>query len=131
MNPIVFEITLGQVDKGGDISDMSQYPGEAEVLFPPMTNLEVQGLPRLQICHSEEGPVCAMVLSIRANVSLSNLTLEQLHGKRKALFVPTLENVLQEVRRDLAAATTCQVAKHADDQGPCRSARPVRSSHRV
>ncbi len=126
-NPIVFEIALGEVDKGGDISDISQYPGEREVLFPPMTNLEVQGLPRLQLCQSEEGLVCAMVLSIRANVSLSNLTLEQLYGKRKALFIPTLENVLQEVRLDLAAVTRCHIDKHdVDNPGPCRSARPVR-----
>ena len=31
------------VDKGADLSPLSQYPGEKEVCWPPLTNLEVVG----------------------------------------------------------------------------------------
>jgi hypothetical protein len=37
----VLEIAAGQVDKGASISFLSQYPGEAEFLMPPLSCLEV------------------------------------------------------------------------------------------
>ena len=40
---IVFEIQQGMVDRGADISWLSQYPHEREILFGPLTGLEVQG----------------------------------------------------------------------------------------
>ena len=42
-NGLVFEIWMGMVDKGADVSGFSQYPHEAEVCFPPLTALEVRG----------------------------------------------------------------------------------------
>ena len=38
----VFEITSGRVDMGGDISILSQYPGEKEFLMQPLSCLEVR-----------------------------------------------------------------------------------------
>ena len=37
----VFEIAAGRVDIGADLSWVSQYPGEREFLFPPLSCLEV------------------------------------------------------------------------------------------
>ncbi len=37
----LLEITAGQIDNGASISFLSQYPGEAEFLMPPLTCLEV------------------------------------------------------------------------------------------
>ncbi len=37
----VLEITAGRIDVGASISFLSQYPGEAEFLFPPLSCLEV------------------------------------------------------------------------------------------
>lgn len=96
---MLLEMDLGEIDKGADIAALSQYPGEKEILFPPMTNLEVKGIPRLEL--TEEGPV--MVLSIRANVSLRNETREQLEGKRKAVFMASLLNSIQETQLELDA----------------------------
>ena len=42
-NGLVFEIWMGMVDKGAEISVFSQYPHEAEICFPPLTALEVRG----------------------------------------------------------------------------------------
>jgi hypothetical protein len=33
----IFEIQMGMIDKGADLSQLSQYPGESEVLFTPLT----------------------------------------------------------------------------------------------
>lgn len=40
---IVFEMYMGMVDKGANLSAFSQYPHEAEICFPPLTALEVRG----------------------------------------------------------------------------------------
>ena len=39
---VVFEIQQGMIDRGADIGGLSQYPHEAEILFAPLTGLEVQ-----------------------------------------------------------------------------------------
>jgi len=41
--PTILRMRTGMVDKGADLSPLSQYPGEAEVCWPPLTNLEVVG----------------------------------------------------------------------------------------
>ena len=40
---VIFEVNQGFVARGASISWLSQYPTEAEILFPPMTALEVTG----------------------------------------------------------------------------------------
>ena len=40
----VLEISAGQIDNGASISFLSQYPGEAEFLMPPLCSLEVASL---------------------------------------------------------------------------------------
>ena len=60
--PTLFEIQLGQVDRGATLSWISQFPGEAEVLLPPLSNLEVVGEPFTM------GTV--RVVKLRVNVNL-------------------------------------------------------------
>ena len=38
---LIFEIQMGMVDRGADLSWLSQYPHEKEICFPPLTGLEV------------------------------------------------------------------------------------------
>ena len=38
---IVFEMQQGMVDRGADISFLSQYPHEKEILFGPLTGVEL------------------------------------------------------------------------------------------
>ena len=38
---IVYEIQMGMIDRGADISWLSQYPHEKEILFAPLTGLEM------------------------------------------------------------------------------------------
>jgi hypothetical protein len=42
---MLFEAQMGMVDRGADLSWLSQYPGEAEILFAPLTGMEVIGDP--------------------------------------------------------------------------------------
>lgn len=43
---IIFEIELGKMSTGADISVFSQYPKENEILFTPLTHLEIVGQPK-------------------------------------------------------------------------------------
>jgi hypothetical protein len=58
----VFEIQQGMVDRGADVSFLSQYPHEREILFAPLTGLEVQST-------RVEGTV--MVVAIKLSVNLA------------------------------------------------------------
>ena len=40
---LLFEMELGMINRGADISWLSQYPHEVEVLLPPLTGIELRG----------------------------------------------------------------------------------------
>ena len=92
----VFEILVGRVDLGADLSELSQYPGEKEMLFPPLTFLEVVGEPRV------EGSV--VVFMLRANMNLKCLTLEQLEERRKGLHMAMVKNLREELSIEAPSA---------------------------
>ena len=46
--PVNLQAQMGMVDRGADLSWLSQYPGEKEVLFAPLTGMEVIGEPRVE-----------------------------------------------------------------------------------
>jgi hypothetical protein len=81
----VFEIVPGRIDIGAELSWLSQYPGEAEYLFPPLSCLEVIDEPQVQ------GQV--VVFPLRVNINLKGLTLEQLEERRKDLHLALVDNL--------------------------------------
>ena len=72
----VLEIQMGMVDRGADISWLSQYPTEAEILFAPLAGVEVMST-------RVEGAV--LVAEVRASVNLQAETIEQVVSKRRKL----------------------------------------------
>ena len=74
---------------------MSQYPGEEEFLFPPLTCLEVAGQPRVM-----DGVI---VISLRANINLKALTLEQLVERRKNLHLAMTKNLIEDLAFEAAS----------------------------
>jgi hypothetical protein len=124
--PTVFEIAVGAVDRGASLRFLSQYPGEAEILFPPMSYLEVTGPARV-----EEGPggeaLRVVPLSVNANQTCG--TIEQALGSRKELHVAMLENYELEIRGELDALAQSEVpprprggrTPRADRRGPRRA----------
>ena len=53
---IVFEIKMGMIDRGADISWLSQYPHEEERLFPPLTALSIEDDVVVTHPHSNPNP---------------------------------------------------------------------------
>ena len=74
--------------RGADISIMSQYPHEKEVLFAPLTGLEVQDTTR-------KGNV--LHISTRLNTNLKVQTIEEMQSKMKSIHL----NLVDIVREDL------------------------------
>ena len=91
----VFEISAGRIDVGADLSWVSQYPGEEEFLFPPLSCLEVAGEPRVM-----DGVI---VISLRANINLKALTLEQLVERRKNLHLAMTKNLIEDLAFEAAS----------------------------
>ena len=86
-------MTQGMIDRGADISRLSQYPHEKEILFPPCTGLEVQG------SRVEDN---VLIISVRPSLCLMTLTLEQVIGKRKKLLGDMLGGLEADLRLDTA-----------------------------
>lgn len=94
----VFEIELGQVDKGASVSFLSQYPCEDEILIPPLSNMEVCGEPRLELMGGEE----IMVISLRVSVNQKSLTIDQLMSRRRTLHLAMAETLRKETQAELS-----------------------------
>ena len=80
---MLFEIRMGMIDRGADVSLLSQFPGEKEILFSPLTGLEVASVPRV-----EDGII---VVELRLSCNLHDLTIEQVilqDGDRDCLPLP-------------------------------------------
>ena len=90
--PTIFEIEVGQVDRGASLSWVSQYPGEQEVLMPPLSNLEVIDEPRMD--------AEIMVIRLRINVNNKSLTIGQLEARRQQLHVTMMRNLAAEVQSE-------------------------------
>lgn len=70
---LVLEMKMGMVDRGAPVKFASQYPSEEEILFAPLTVLEVHGTPRVD--------AGCIIVELRLNCNLHDLTIEQLTAK--------------------------------------------------
>ena len=59
---MLFEVRMGMIDRGADVSLISQFPTEQEILFAPLTGLEVASVPRV------EGDVIVVELRLSCNL---------------------------------------------------------------
>mmetsp|Transcript_28513 Transcript_28513/g.67929 ORF Transcript_28513/g.67929 Transcript_28513/m.67929 type:complete len:304 (+) Transcript_28513:287-1198(+) len=93
----IFDIQVGMIDRGSSISFLSQFPGEEEILIPPRSNLEVVGDPFVE--HTRTGPV--IVIPARIKCKLKAKTMEQIRQQCKLLHLSLLDNLLNQLPRDL------------------------------
>ena len=72
-----------------DAGFISQYPHEKEILFAPLTGLEVR---------STRVKGSALVVEVALSVNLASLTIEQVIGKRRALIDQMAEQQVEPVK---------------------------------
>lgn len=85
----LFEMEQGMVDRGADISWLSQYPHEKEVLFPPLLGQEM-------LRSRVDGTT--LVMQTRLSLNMLSLTLEQVVGKRRKLVGDMAQGMALELR---------------------------------
>jgi len=93
---ILMEMKQGLANaRGANLADLSQYPGEAEILWPPLTAIEV-----------EETVIQKRVLIVRARptCNTNSLTITEVINKRRKMVHEMLENMELEIQRDLDVA---------------------------
>ena len=66
---MLFHIQMGMVDRGASVGEFSQFPREAEILFAPLTGLEVVSKPWI------EGRT--IVVDLRLSTNTKDLTIEE------------------------------------------------------
>ena len=94
---IVFEIQTGTSDRGAPLNWVSQYPNEEEVLYAPLTALDVVGQPQIE--RVDGGDIVIIKLRISCNQADMGAV-----GRTKQLFLKMTRNVLQELHQNGAPA---------------------------
>ncbi|KAL1520857.1 hypothetical protein AB1Y20_022418 [Prymnesium parvum] len=89
---LVFCLSMGMTDRGADLSWISQYPHESEILFAPLTGLEVQGT------RAEGGVI---VVDVRLSVNLNAMTIEQVVSRRRKLCADMCESMQMELMHEV------------------------------
>ena len=94
----ILQIHPNAVDRGADISEFSQYPGEKEFLFVPYSFVQGEGRQRTEVV---DGGGVLTVVSVRVNINLKTETVEELKEKKKRLHLVSARAMVEEVRLSL------------------------------
>ena len=93
----VLEIETGAVDRGCCIQEYSQYPGEREYLWLPLSFVEPNGQPRVLI--TDKGLV--NIYQVKMIPNLKAGTVEEARERKKATHLTAFKYLIVEVRDDL------------------------------
>jgi hypothetical protein len=104
--PTVLQMRMGLIDRGAELSWLSQYPHEAEILFPPLTSMETLGT------HVDGN---RLIVDMRLTLNLGALTLEQVIGKRFKLLRDMASTIVGEVRSSNGGAGGAATEDGGDD----------------
>ena len=85
---LVFEVEQGLIDRGADVSWLSQYPHEKEILFAPLTGLGVHG-------SRIDGNV--LCLDLRLTVNLTALPIERVICKLQTSHDGLIKQMLDDL----------------------------------
>ena len=99
--PTIFEIEIGQVDRGAELKWISQFPGEEEVVMPPLSNLEVIGAPYLT--RFDGATTQVLVVPLRVNVNIKSKTMGELVATRKDVLLSAVKDLQVESEQEISA----------------------------
>ncbi len=94
----ILQISPNSVDRGADISEFSQYPGEKEFLFVPYSFIQGEGRQRTEVVA---GGGVLTVVPVRVNINLKTETVDELKEKKKRLHLVSARAMVEEVRYEL------------------------------
>ena len=87
---MLFQIKMGMVDRGASVVWVSQFPTENEILFAPLTGLEVISEPWL------EGST--IMISLRISTNTRDLTIDEVIGKMKRSHIDLIRYIIDDLQ---------------------------------
>jgi hypothetical protein len=94
----ILQLQPNSVDRGADISEFSQYPGEKEYLILPYSFVQGEGRQRTEV--DGNGGVLTIV-PVRVNINLKTETVEELKERKKRMHLVSARAMVEEVRYEL------------------------------
>ena len=111
--PILFEFEVGCIDRGAPLSFLSQYPGEDEILIPPLSFLEITGEPSTM--DTDKGQQVT-VYPARINCNLKGQTMEEIEERRRTDLLAQEPYLIAEFQRDVPPVLeTLMGYRHRDE----------------
>ena len=104
----IMEIHPNSVDRGADISEFSQYPGEKEFLIVPYSFVQGQGRQRTEIT---EGGGILTVISATVNINIKTQTVEEFIGKKKYMHISAFQSLIRETAGHIRQTLEQMVAR--------------------
>tara|TARA_B110001452_G_scaffold89839_1_gene73770 strand:+ start:3748 stop:5898 length:2151 start_codon:yes stop_codon:yes gene_type:complete len=90
----VFEMRMGMISKGADLSWLSQYSAESEILFPPLLGFEVR---------STRVDGSTLVVELDLSLNLLNEKIEKTISRRRKLVVDMGERLRIDLKHGMDA----------------------------
>ena len=78
---MLFVIRMGMIDRGADVEWVSQFPTESEIVFAPLTGLEVVSHPKLDDQRK------TIIVELRLSCNLKDKTMEEVRAN-DLLLIP-------------------------------------------
>ena len=98
---MVLRMETGTIDRGADISELSQYPGEREFLWVPCSFLEPHGAPTVELVEEAGEGVVVTVVPVRVSANLKALTVEELRTQKRDIHLSAFRYLRDETLREL------------------------------
>lgn len=112
----MLETQSSSIDRGADITQFSQFPGEKEFTFVPCCFVQGSGGHRHQLVQEEHQLGCVSIVPVRINVNLKIETIEDLLEKKKTRHLTSFQMLCEETRTKLFAFMQNAGVQDADIQ---------------
>ena len=107
-HPTVFKVVMDSVDRGADISEFSQYPGEQEYLWVPGAFMQPTGE---EIVATQWGLV--RVILVQCNANLRAVRLEDYERRKKDLHMASIKLQMQDLLDQLSNVRSMLHTSHS------------------
>ena len=101
----MFEFVIGDIDRGASISFLSQFPGEDEILIPPLSYLEVTG----EACAEFTDKGNVTIFPGRINCNMKSQTIQEIETRRHRELVAMMPYLQHDLERDVAILSRLMV----------------------
>ncbi len=110
----MLQMQSSSIDRGADIAEFSQFPGESEFTFVPCSFVQRSGNTKAHLVSIGDQFGYLSIVPVRVNVNLKIETLEDLLQKKKTTHLTSFRMLCEESRVKLAALLHDQACGHAD-----------------